>query len=166
MSSELPGPGPQRWMAGKKAMVLTAIQKGALSLEEACRRYVLTPEELQTWHRAFATDGVAGLRVSRMAERRATARRKVSEPAAAILDGGDRLECTITDIGCHGARLDFRVRLPVPRQFRLVCHGTGRRVPVSVKWQRQALTGVQFVVPASHEPADTEDLGSWLLGRA
>ena len=71
-------------------MVLVAIQTGALSREEACRRYVLTPEELQTWHKAFASDGVAGLKMSRIAERRAAARRKVSEAGAAILDSGDR----------------------------------------------------------------------------
>src|SRR3712207_2470429 len=73
----LPQPGPQRWLAGKKAQVLAAIQCGTLSLEEACARYILTPEELQSWHVSFASDGVAGLKMKRLVERRTSTRRKV-----------------------------------------------------------------------------------------
>ena len=113
-SADLPHAGQQRWVAGKKAAVLTAIQSGTLSIEEACRRYFLTTEELQSWHHSFAAHGVAGLRMKSLAERRTTARRKVSEPARAMLDSGDQLDCMITDLGSQGARLEFPVRLPVP----------------------------------------------------
>ncbi len=162
--ADLPDAGTQRWMAWKKARVLAAIQTGALSLEEACRRYVLTAEEVQTWHESFAADGVDGLKMRRLAERRTSARRKVSEPATAVLDSKDQLECVITDIGGQGARLEFRVRLPVPRQFQLYCRRSARSLPVSVKWQRDQCAGVLFDASASDKRAGIDDLGSWLLG--
>ena len=133
-------------------------------MEEACRRYVLTPEEVQTWHESFAADGVDGLKTRRLAERRTSARRKVSEPAAAVLDSRDQLHCMITDIGGQGARLEFRVRVPVPRRFLLHCPRSARSLPVSVKWQRDQCAGVLFEVSASDKRAGIDDLGSWLLG--
>ena len=162
----LPPARQQRWSAGKKAQVLAAIKDGTLSLEEACRHYSLTAEELQSWHVSFAADGVAGLKMTRLAERRTNARRKVSEPAAALLDSGDRLQCTITDIGSQGARLELRVRLPVPRRFKLMCARSGRTLPASVRWQREGLVGVQFEDTAAKELTGIDDLGSWLLGEA
>ena len=160
----LPQAGRQRWLAGRKAQVLAAIQSGTLSLEEACRRYLLTPEELQSWHASFASDGVAGLKMKRLAERRTNARRKVSEPGAALLDSGDRLPCLITDLGSQGARLVFRVRLPVPRQFKLLCIRSGRTLPASVRWQREQSVGLQFEDAEANELKGIDDLGSWLLG--
>jgi Protein of unknown function (DUF1153) len=62
----LPSPDTKRWVARRKAVVVNAVRHGAISLEEACRRYRLSAEEFQTWERAIATHGVAGLRVTRL----------------------------------------------------------------------------------------------------
>ena len=49
---ELPPPDTKRWVARRKAVVVDAVRSGAISLEEACRR--------------FESHGVAGLRVTRL----------------------------------------------------------------------------------------------------
>jgi CheY-like chemotaxis protein len=63
--SRLPPPDTSRWVARRKAEVVDAIRAGRLSIEEACRRYRLTVEELAGWQRAFFRYGLAGLKVSR-----------------------------------------------------------------------------------------------------
>ena len=62
---DLPPPDTSRWVARRKAQVVDAIRIGRLSIEEACRRYRLTVEELAGWQRAFLRHGLAGLKVSR-----------------------------------------------------------------------------------------------------
>lgn len=62
---ELPPPDTSRWVARRKAQVIDAIRLGRISIEEACRLYRLTVEELASWQRAFLRSGVAGLKVSR-----------------------------------------------------------------------------------------------------
>jgi hypothetical protein len=47
-------------------VVVAAVRNGALSLEEACRRYHLSVEEFLAWQRAIETYGVPGLRVTRL----------------------------------------------------------------------------------------------------
>jgi CheY-like chemotaxis protein len=63
--SELPAPDTSRWVARRKAQVVDAVRAGRLSIEEACRRYRLTVEELAGWQRSFLRYGLAGLKVSR-----------------------------------------------------------------------------------------------------
>lgn len=46
-------------------MVL-AVRSGALSLSEACNRYMLSNEEFTKWQDAFERDGVAGLQAKRL----------------------------------------------------------------------------------------------------
>ena len=60
----LPLPG-QRWVASRKAAVVEAVQAGKLSLEEACRRYELCPDEFSSWVTAIEKHGVPGLRATR-----------------------------------------------------------------------------------------------------
>jgi transposase-like protein len=67
---DLPPPSTRRWVARRKAAVLRAIRSGAISVEEACRRYELSEEELLAWHRAFEAHGLPGLRASRLRYRR------------------------------------------------------------------------------------------------
>jgi CheY-like chemotaxis protein len=62
---ELPSPDTSRWVARRKAQVVDAVRAGRLSIEEACRRYRLTVEELAGWQRSFLRYGLAGLKVSR-----------------------------------------------------------------------------------------------------
>ncbi len=62
--ANLPPAGFTRWVALRKAEVVTAVRGGLISLDEACRRYMLTPEEFSTWQKAFARYGVPGLRIT------------------------------------------------------------------------------------------------------
>jgi hypothetical protein len=65
LSPYLPSPDTKRWVARRKAAVVTAVRSGAISLEEACRRYHLSEEEFLAWERGIDAYGVAGLRITR-----------------------------------------------------------------------------------------------------
>ena len=66
LSPHLPPSDTKRWVARRKAAVVTAVRSGAISIEEACRRYHLSEEEFLAWERTIATDGVPGLRITRL----------------------------------------------------------------------------------------------------
>jgi hypothetical protein len=61
----LPLPG-QRWVVKRKASVVQAVRAGKISLEEACLRYGLCPEEFSAWVAAMEKHGVPGLRATRL----------------------------------------------------------------------------------------------------
>jgi hypothetical protein len=63
---DLPPAGTLRWSPQRKALVVKAVGLGAISGDEACRRYRLSPEELRGWQRAAELHGIAGLSVTRM----------------------------------------------------------------------------------------------------
>lgn len=65
---DLPPPNTQRWVARRKAEVVSAVRAGLLSLEEACRRYNLSSEEFLGWEAAIDKHGLGGLRVTRIQE--------------------------------------------------------------------------------------------------
>jgi CheY-like chemotaxis protein len=83
---ELPSPDTSRWVARRKAQVVDAVRAGQLSIEEACRLYRLTVEELAGWQRSFLRYGLSGLKVSRRRMREArvkgTGRDRKSMPRA------------------------------------------------------------------------------------
>ena len=62
----LPAADTKRWVARRKAVIVDAVRNGALTLEEACRRYQLSTEEFYAWQKAIDAHGVAGLRVTRL----------------------------------------------------------------------------------------------------
>jgi hypothetical protein len=64
--SDLPSPGTERWVARRKAQVVRAVRNGRLSLDQACERYRLSPDEFLAWERTITRHGVAGLRVTRL----------------------------------------------------------------------------------------------------
>jgi hypothetical protein len=64
--AELPPAETRRWVARRKAQVVAAVQKGVLSLEEACRRYKLSAEEFAAWEQAIDRHGLRALRVTRL----------------------------------------------------------------------------------------------------
>jgi Protein of unknown function (DUF1153) len=66
LSDILPPVDTKRWVARRKAVVVDAVRQGAITLEEACRRYRLSVEEFHAWQRAIEAHGVAGLRVTRL----------------------------------------------------------------------------------------------------
>lgn len=59
-------PKIRRWTIRRKAGVLEALRRGALSLEEASQRYALSLEELRAWERDLERYGVHGLRATRL----------------------------------------------------------------------------------------------------
>ena len=63
---DLPSPNTNRWVVRRKAVVVAAVRSGALSLQEACRRYNLSVEEFLAWQRSIDRYGVPGLRVTRL----------------------------------------------------------------------------------------------------
>jgi transposase-like protein len=73
--SDLPPPDTKRWVARRKAAILAALRSGAITIEEACRRYALSEEELAAWQRAFEADGIPGLRATRLRPTRLRATR-------------------------------------------------------------------------------------------
>ena len=77
--ADLPPPNTNRWVARRKAAVLAALRAGAITMEEACRRYALSEEELLAWQRAFEAHGLAGLRATRLRDRR-TRRSNAANP--------------------------------------------------------------------------------------
>lgn len=50
---DLPPGDTVRWSPHRKASVVNAVRSGAISLDEACRRYRLSAEEFLVWHEAF-----------------------------------------------------------------------------------------------------------------
>jgi Protein of unknown function (DUF1153) len=77
---DLPPPDTKRWVARRKAVVVSAVRSGAISLEEVCRRYDLSVEEFLAWQRAIDTHGVAGLRVTRLQIYRDTPPARLAKP--------------------------------------------------------------------------------------
>ncbi|NBB70052.1 MAG: DUF1153 domain-containing protein [Alphaproteobacteria bacterium] len=69
--SDLPPPDTRRWVARRKAQVVQAVRAGRLSLDQACERYQLSPEEFIAWERTITRHGVGGLRVTRLKSYRA-----------------------------------------------------------------------------------------------
>jgi hypothetical protein len=66
LSPYLPPSDTKRWVARRKAAVVAAVRSGAISIEEACRRYHLSEEEFLGWERRIEAHGVAGLRTTRL----------------------------------------------------------------------------------------------------
>jgi hypothetical protein len=62
----LPPPDTRRWVARRKAEVVTAVRAGLMTFDEACSRYGLTAEEFASWERAIDRHGLGGLRVTRL----------------------------------------------------------------------------------------------------
>src|ERR1700751_5715910 len=63
---DLPPPDTKRWVTRRKAVIVSAVRAGVISLEEVCRRYELSVEEFLAWQRAIDAHGVPGLRVTRL----------------------------------------------------------------------------------------------------
>ena len=60
----LPPPNTQRWVKSRKLAVIKAIENGVLSDEQACQRYSLSQEELDSWKRALNRHGPGALRTT------------------------------------------------------------------------------------------------------
>jgi len=63
---QFPPTAVRRWTIRRKAGVLEALRRGALTLEEASQRYALSLEELRAWERDLERYGLYGLRATRL----------------------------------------------------------------------------------------------------
>ena len=61
----LPSPQTRRWVSRMKAEVVVAVERGLLSMRDACVRYRMSPEEFLSWQAAFSRHGMVGLRVTK-----------------------------------------------------------------------------------------------------
>ena len=66
----LPPPDTCRWTIRRKAEVIAAVTGGLITMNEACQRYGISPEEFIIWHRAVDRSGMQGLRVTRIQDYR------------------------------------------------------------------------------------------------
>jgi len=60
--AELPPSTTKRWTPKLKAMIVSAVNSGLLSLEDACTRYALSIDEFASWQNAIEHYGLCGLR--------------------------------------------------------------------------------------------------------
>lgn len=67
---DLPPRNTKRWVTRRKAQVVYAVQAGLITLEDACERYSLTPEEFASWQTMIKKHGIAGLRVTHLTKYR------------------------------------------------------------------------------------------------
>ena len=63
---DLPSPGTKRWVCRRKGEVVAAVRGGLLSMEEACSKYALSPDEFQSWQYSINRYGLAGLKITRI----------------------------------------------------------------------------------------------------
>src|SRR3546814_14619488 len=70
---DLPPPDTTRWVMRRKAEVVSAVRGGLPTAEEACQRWNLTPEELESWQQLIDRYGVRGLRATPLPHYRHTA---------------------------------------------------------------------------------------------
>lgn len=63
---DLPPSDTVRWSPYRKALIVDGVRNGIISIDEACRRYQLSADELQSWQRAITAHGVGALRVTRL----------------------------------------------------------------------------------------------------
>ncbi|MGB0498891.1 MAG: DUF1153 domain-containing protein [Rubricella sp.] len=64
--ADLPPPDTTRWVARRKAAVVAAVEGGLLTRVEACERWDLSEEELDSWIEAVNRHGPGALRVTRL----------------------------------------------------------------------------------------------------
>jgi len=160
---DLPPPGTRHWVPRYKAAVVAAVDAGVLSLDDARRRYMLSEEEFESWRDTIDRFGIVGLRMS-VSERRAAARVDVRERAAAGLNGGERVRCTIVDVSDRGARIEVDAQVRLPNLFEVTCERSGRAWWVDLVWQRGGEAGVRFTNPLSPPFIVKSGLGEWLVG--
>ena len=126
---------------------------------------MLTEEEFYSWVDAIDRHGIEGLRSSMRTERRRSVRQLTTEPAVAMLHATQGVDCRVTDISDHGARIEFDESMSLPTTFELRIGKSGRSWWVNVVWTRGEVAGVHFKNPLSPPWVIKSGLGAWLLGK-
>jgi Protein of unknown function (DUF1153) len=86
LMENLPPPDTKRWVVRRKAAVVAAVRSGGLTIDEACRVYQLSKEELLSWDHAFELHGLAGLRATRIRQYRSPRLARVALGVAETAD--------------------------------------------------------------------------------
>ena len=81
---DLPPPDTVRWVIRRKAELVAAIRGGLLSLEDACERYQLSEEELQSWIDSLDQHGIRGLRSTKLQLYRKSDRDRTGPPLSTL----------------------------------------------------------------------------------
>jgi Protein of unknown function (DUF1153) len=82
VTTALPSPRTKRWLARRKAAVVSAVCCGRITLEEACRLYQRSEEKFLSWQRAFERYGVSGLRATSLKRYREGGSARLARTAA------------------------------------------------------------------------------------
>jgi len=88
---ELPPGDIGRWVASRKSQIVNAVRAGQLTLDEACERYMLSPEEFLNWERIVDQHGVRGLRCRQVQFRRHSQQPRIDAPMEQGQRQGQRL---------------------------------------------------------------------------
>jgi hypothetical protein len=64
--ADLPSPDTKRWVIRRKAIIAAAVRSGLISLDIACKRYRLHPEELLSWQHYIDRYGFSALRTTKL----------------------------------------------------------------------------------------------------
>lgn len=62
--ADLPPRNTRRWVASRKAAVVKAVHGRLISVTEACERYQLSEEELESWENAILRHGEMALKTT------------------------------------------------------------------------------------------------------
>ena len=62
---DLPPADVKRWVAHRKASVVTAVRGGLITLQEVAERYGISREEFLSWAHLLDEHGLRGLRATR-----------------------------------------------------------------------------------------------------
>jgi hypothetical protein len=68
--ADLPPPNTKRWTIRRKSAVVVAVKSGEITLEEACRHYLLSEEEFRNWQRGYEVHGLPALCATRLQQYR------------------------------------------------------------------------------------------------
>lgn len=77
-AENLPPPETKRWVTRRKAEVVAAVRGGLITLDDACKKWSLTEEELASWQRLFDRGGLKDLRATKIRDIRADDRRQAA----------------------------------------------------------------------------------------
>ena len=70
--ADLPAATQRRWTPNRKAVVVSAVQNGIISLEAVLSRYDMTEQEFRLWEAALREPGAHGLKSTQYSRRKAS----------------------------------------------------------------------------------------------
>jgi hypothetical protein len=94
-----------------------------------------------------------------MADKRRIPRASAKYQGKVVLAGRPDIDCSIRDLSAFGARLQFRVRAFLPRNFKLRFNGMEK--DVRVVWQSGLLAGVRFPEPMTAQVPKARKRSLW-----